>query len=93
MEDETLVYHMTHYENLPNIIKAGALLCDRKAQVHILRTSAYAHLKERRTQTTVPLGPNQTLDLLYLSTLRLARRCCGLFTQVGFRECRTLKTR
>jgi len=59
----TPVYHITHLDNLPRILAAGALWCDRRvrdAQVEI-RGIAYGHIKTRREGIVVPMGPGGTL--------------------------------
>lgn len=54
------IYHMTHINNLPNILAQGCIYCDRDAQRYLRRQTAYSHLKARRAGTYVSQGG--TLD-------------------------------
>ncbi|MFQ3611442.1 MAG: DUF4433 domain-containing protein [Fimbriimonadales bacterium] len=54
------IYHITHKDNLANILKQGYLYCDHEAQKYLRRQTAYSHLKARRAMTYVPQGG--TLD-------------------------------
>jgi ssDNA thymidine ADP-ribosyltransferase, DarT len=47
----TPIHHITHIENLPTILREGALLCDREAQRRGLcsRSIAYDTIKQRRS--------------------------------------------
>ena len=62
--DQTSIYHITHVDNLAAIVAKGGLLCDRRvaddglAKVGI----AHQHIKKRRAQRPVPIGPRGTLD-------------------------------
>lgn len=60
----TDIYHITQHDNLVRIIEHGLLLCDRRRVELGLEpvNIAYAHLKERRAETPVPLPPGGTLD-------------------------------
>lgn len=51
----TPIYHMTHVENLPQIIAEGGLVCDAEAERRKLckQSIAYAELKQRRATRTV----------------------------------------
>lgn len=43
---ETTLYHMTHIENLPGILQAGRIFCDRQAAAHQERSVAYHSYKQ-----------------------------------------------
>jgi hypothetical protein len=51
------IYHITHHSNLPRILDAGGLLCDKEAGEGPLVSIAYDNLKQRREHTTVPCAP------------------------------------
>jgi len=53
-----IVYHMTHIQNLPSIINAGVLYCDRQAQERQARGIAYINFKQKRRFKAVPVPPN-----------------------------------
>jgi hypothetical protein len=57
------IYHFTHAENLPSIIAAGAVVCDRfcKASDLTQRNVAYSGLKQRRSNTIVEVPPGGML--------------------------------
>ncbi len=57
------IYHITHVENLPNIIKEDCLWCDhqqrsREAQWQKI---GYEHIKERRLKHPVEVAKKGTL--------------------------------
>jgi hypothetical protein len=52
-----LIYHMTHIQNLPSIINAGVLYCDKRAQAIKARSIAYVNFKEKRRVKPVPVPP------------------------------------
>jgi hypothetical protein len=49
---------MTHVQNLPSIIRTGCLYCDKQAQAHQARSTAYTNLKAKRAAKLVPVPPN-----------------------------------
>lgn len=53
-----LIYHITHINNLSNILKDGNILCDaeRVKRKYTTVNIAYEHLKQRRFTTPVPIG-------------------------------------
>ena len=55
----TAIYHITHIQNLPNIIKDGGLWCDREvAQRNLAHIGiAHQHIKDRRAQKPIPSKP------------------------------------
>jgi len=57
------LFHITHVDNLPAIIKSGGLWCDRERIVQGFSSVNIAHksLKERRMATKVPLYFPKTL--------------------------------
>jgi hypothetical protein len=56
--DHALLYHFTHVENLPSIVRAGRLVADRGAQRHGLVTDVgAAQVEERRRHRAVPGRP------------------------------------
>ena len=48
---------MTHIQNLPSIINAGVLYCDKRAQTTNARSIAYVNFKEKRRTKPVPVPP------------------------------------
>lgn len=61
---EIPLYHITHVDNLPNIIKSKGLWCDKEIvdKAFDYTNIAHANIKERRKKTSVPLYPGTTLD-------------------------------
>jgi len=59
----TLVYHITHINNLEAIIDEGGLRCDRAVADRQLaeRSLAHTHIKERRAKKPVPVCAGGTL--------------------------------
>lgn len=59
----TPIYHITHIRNLPSILEQGGLWCDGEAARQRLCTVAIAHdhIKHRRANRRVPLGPGGSL--------------------------------
>ena len=55
------IYHITSIDNLPGIIKAGGLLCDRDAEKIKFVSIGHKNIKERRLQKAVPKGPGGVL--------------------------------
>ncbi|OYT75841.1 MAG: hypothetical protein CFK49_01090 [Armatimonadetes bacterium JP3_11] len=55
------IYHITHIENLVNIVKEGRLYCDVRAAQYMSHSIAYSHLKRKRKQRAVPIEPKGTL--------------------------------
>lgn len=60
----TQVYHITHHDNLASMIAQGDLVCDKQCAALNLATVniAHANIKDRRSSTQVPLGPDGMLD-------------------------------
>jgi hypothetical protein len=58
----TLIYHLTHVDNLLSVARDG-ILCDQRCQSGVLKTinSGHRHIKERRARHTVPCGPGGVL--------------------------------
>jgi hypothetical protein len=59
----TPIYHITHVENLPQIVKANGLWCDRQrtTQGRAIVSIAHQHIKDRRARRAVPLSVGGTL--------------------------------
>lgn len=59
----TLIYHITHVDNLPLIIGYGGLRCcaDLRSSGVAYRDIAYGHIQDRRASTRVPCGPRGAL--------------------------------
>ena len=55
------IYHITHLDNLPGIIKEGGLHCDRTAQNMKSMNIGHKHIKARRLNRSVPVGPRGTV--------------------------------
>ncbi|MCS6829331.1 MAG: DUF4433 domain-containing protein [Armatimonadota bacterium] len=55
------IYHITHHSNLPRILTAGGLLCDKEASDGCAVSIAYADLKQRREHVAVPCEPGGVL--------------------------------
>ena len=60
----TLIYHITHYQNLKGICCRGGISCDSAviqdgSITHV--NIAYPHIKERRARREVPIPPGGTL--------------------------------
>jgi hypothetical protein len=51
------IYHITSVDNLPGIIKAGGLLCNRDAKNIEFVNIGHQNIKDRRTRKKVPCGP------------------------------------
>lgn len=51
----THLYHITHIDNLPEILSNGGLCCDRlrEAQAKIVTSIAHQHIKDRRAKRFV----------------------------------------
>jgi hypothetical protein len=59
----TSIYHITHIDNLLNILKEGGLWCDSESARRKLEPVeiAYTRIKERRTRKLVPVPPGGVL--------------------------------
>ena len=57
----TFIYHITHVKNLPRVIAEGGLHCDRHAQEVKTVNIGHMHIKERRLNRPVPVGPGGTV--------------------------------
>lgn len=55
------IYHITNINNLPGIIAAGGVHCDRAAQALKSVNIGHKHIKERRLNRQVPVGPKGTV--------------------------------
>jgi ssDNA thymidine ADP-ribosyltransferase, DarT len=55
------IYHITPVNNLPSIVKAGGLLCDRNAKNIQFVSIAHQNIKARRLKRQVPVGPGGVL--------------------------------
>jgi len=55
------IYHITPIDNLPGIIRAGGLFCDRDAKDVQLVNIAHQNIKARRLRKAVPLGSGGVL--------------------------------
>lgn len=53
----TILYHMTHIQNLPSIIEEEVLYCDKRVQTIKARSIAYVNFKEKRRVKRVPVPP------------------------------------
>ncbi len=55
----TYIYHITSISNLPSILNAGCLYCDRIVMERNLAHVgiAYQHIKDRRSRKKVPCSP------------------------------------
>ena len=61
--DPALLYHITHLDNLPGILRAGCLHCYRLMNdggLHPVNI-AYPGIQDRRATTAVPIGPGGVL--------------------------------
>ena len=61
--DPVLLYHITHLDNLPGILRTGCLHCHRQlhqAGQHPVNI-AYQGIQDRRASTRVPCGPGGVL--------------------------------
>ena len=56
----TLIYHITHLNNLQGILQRGGLLPYSK-QPPVRQNVAYGHIQARRAQVVVPVGPRGKL--------------------------------
>lgn len=52
----TLLYHITHLENLPSIVQSGGIWCDRERRQQGFKHQniAHEHIKSRRSHRKVP---------------------------------------
>lgn len=57
----TPIYHITHLKNLRRIVAEGGLHCDRSAQKVKSVNIGHMHIKERRLNRPVPIGPRGTV--------------------------------
>lgn len=59
----TDIYHITHVQNLPGVISAGGIWCDRLRAAHTPEaiSIAHQHIKDRRARKVVPLAAGGTL--------------------------------
>lgn len=57
----TFIYHITHVKNLQRVIAEGGLHCDRHAQKVKSVNIGHMHIKERRLNRVVPVGPGGTV--------------------------------
>ena len=57
----TAIYHITHVNNLQRIFAEGGLRCDRDAQKLKSVNIGHRHIKERRMNRRVPVGPGGTV--------------------------------
>jgi len=57
----TPIYHITPINNLERIIAEGGLRCDRAAQELKVVNIGHRHIKERRMNRQVPVGPGGTV--------------------------------
>lgn len=57
------IYHITHYKNLPSILKTGYLFCNSLLQENSIRYKNIAHdnIQVRRISKKVPIEPYGTL--------------------------------
>jgi len=55
----TLIYHITHKDNLPEIISKGGLFAQNQMECESIEYSNIAHsgIQDRRSETIVPCGP------------------------------------
>ena len=62
-QSRTKIYHITHVQNLPEILKTGGLLCDKAVSQRSLMRQGIAHnnIKERRARTRVHVASGGTL--------------------------------
>lgn len=60
---EKPIYHITHINNLSNIIKNGGLYCCSSMRINRIGYTniAYQSIQERRSSTNVPISPYGTL--------------------------------
>ena len=63
MDTNKPLYHITHIDNLPQIIAEGSLLCDRLRTQNDLpiKGIAHQHIKDRRARRVVPIAAQGTL--------------------------------
>ena len=61
--ESVLLYHITHLDNLPNILREGCLHCHRQMHGTGLHPVdiAYPGIQDRRATTQVPCGPGGVL--------------------------------
>jgi len=54
----TAIYHITHIDNLPHILAAGGLWCDRLRSQHsqVIVSIAHQHIKNSRARRNVPVA-------------------------------------
>lgn len=61
--DQVLLFHITHLDNLPGILRSGCLHCQQHlvTKGHHPVDIAHAGIQDRRANTVVPCGPGGTL--------------------------------
>src|SRR5262245_52338288 len=59
----TPIYHITHVDNLPTILKSGGLQCNAtlKGAATAYASIAHDNIQDRRQHTAVPCGPGGVL--------------------------------
>lgn len=63
MTERTItLYHMTHFNNLPSILREGYLLCAKQAQTKQVHSIALPYWKQRRATVKVPIPPYGGLE-------------------------------
>jgi hypothetical protein len=55
----TFIFHITHIENLPSILRSGKIWCDTEINKTQLTTKGIAHenIKAKRARRSVPIAP------------------------------------
>lgn len=61
--DNPPIFHITHVDNLPGILREGGLWCDaeRAARSLVNTNIGHSHIKERRLRRSVPTATGRTL--------------------------------
>ncbi|MEH1902869.1 type II toxin-antitoxin system toxin DNA ADP-ribosyl transferase DarT [Nostoc sp.] len=59
----TPIYHITHINNLPSILKSGGLMANSRLRKETIKylDIAYGHIQDRRGMTRVPCGAGGSL--------------------------------
>ncbi|MEH2002384.1 MAG: DarT ssDNA thymidine ADP-ribosyltransferase family protein [Nostoc sp.] len=79
----TPIYHITHINNLPSILKSGGLMANSRLRQEKIKylDIAYGHIQDRRGMTRVICGGGGSLHDYVPFYFALALPCSTLITK------------